>query len=396
MLGLRHQLAAHSPLPLTALLGAAWSGSRRGAAESLAHLLADEYVADSVVLCGSGTQALQLAIVRAARQAGGDPVVALPAFCCYDVASAAVGAGARVALYDLDPETLSPDVVSLERLLKDGVRVIVVAHLYGIPVRWDEVAALAAAYGAVLVEDAAQGHGALWAGRPLGSLGSLSVLSFGRGKGWTGGRGGALLLRSDAADGPPTPLDAAPTSQERRNLVASFAQWALGRPSLYGLPMALPGLALGETVYHPPTAPHAIPEGAARLLLRAEAAACEEALARKAAAGELLRSIAGVPGVGAMRIAPEADPGYLRLPLRLPRGMESLGDVRRARRLGIAPSYPTPLATLPAIRERMLAAPSTPGAEVLARVLLTLPTHSRLRRSDLERIRRSLLNRSLA
>ena len=78
---------------------------------------------------------------------------------------------------------------SLERALKRGAGVVVVAPLCGIPVDWDRVGRCLAPYGALAVEDAAQGHGAEWRGLPLGGLGTLSVLSFARGKGWTGGRG---------------------------------------------------------------------------------------------------------------------------------------------------------------------------------------------------------------
>jgi hypothetical protein len=80
---------------------------------------------------------------------------------------------------------------SLERLLQRGARVVVVASLYGFPVDWDAVAGVLAPYGAIAIEDAAQGDHAAWRGRPLGSVGPISVLSFGRGKGWTGGGGGA-------------------------------------------------------------------------------------------------------------------------------------------------------------------------------------------------------------
>ena len=68
-----------------------------------------------------------------------------------------------------------------------------VVHLYGVPADPEPVRAALAGAGAVLIEDAAQGAGASLRGRPLGGFGDLSVLSFGRGKGNTAGRGGALL-----------------------------------------------------------------------------------------------------------------------------------------------------------------------------------------------------------
>ncbi len=72
------------------------------------------------VLTDSGTTALTLAI-RAAQRIRPGPV-SLPAYCCYDLATAADGAGADVLLYDLDPLTLGPDWSSFERTLGRGSR----------------------------------------------------------------------------------------------------------------------------------------------------------------------------------------------------------------------------------------------------------------------------------
>src|SRR4029434_8607789 len=111
------------------------------------------------------------------------------AYCCYDLATAADGAGADVLLYDLHPLTLGPDWRSFERTLARGATAAVVAHLYGHPVDLRQAQALADSAGSILIEDAAQGVGARYDGRPLGSFGGMSLLSFGRGKGLTGGGG---------------------------------------------------------------------------------------------------------------------------------------------------------------------------------------------------------------
>ena len=74
-----------------------------------------------------------------------------------------------------------------------------------------------------------------------------------------------------------------------------------------------------------------------------------------------------------------ARPGYLRLPVRLREGMASFADPGRATRLGVAGGYPTSLAALPAVRERLaLPRGDWPGADQLVRTLVTLPTHSRV------------------
>src|SRR5439155_325596 len=116
-----------------------------------------------------------------------------------DVRDESVGPAAReappVRQPPVHPPLPSPELDSLTAALTAGARLVVVTSLYGVPVQWRAVLECAAAVGAAVIEDAAQGFGASWLGRPLGSLGAVSVLSFGRGKGWTGGRGGALLAR---------------------------------------------------------------------------------------------------------------------------------------------------------------------------------------------------------
>ncbi|HEU4452934.1 MAG TPA: aminotransferase class I/II-fold pyridoxal phosphate-dependent enzyme, partial [Longimicrobium sp.] len=234
---LRRQLPVSSPLPAPALLSAAAAAlrPRPDHAARLLCSLVDRLGAADGVLCGSGTQALQLAISTALDHRGDRTApVALPAFTCYDVAAAAVGAGARVALYDVDPRTLAPDAASLERVLAAGARVIVVAWSFGHPPPWDDVLAAADRHGAMVIEDAAQGHGSAWNGRPAGSFGAMSVLSFGRGKGWTGGRGGALLVHDPALAVPS--LGAGGLGAEAENVATALAQWALGRPAIYAVP----------------------------------------------------------------------------------------------------------------------------------------------------------------
>jgi perosamine synthetase len=375
---LRTQPPAYTPVPAAALGAAALAALRpaRDERPALLRELCATYAADAGVLCGSGSQALRLAI-ELSQRAAGSRHVALPAFSCYDVAAAAVAADATISLYDLDPATLGPDLDSLRAALNAGARVVVAAPLYGVPLDWAAIEAAADEHGALLVEDAAQGFGALWRGTPLGALGRVSVLSFGRGKGWTGGGGGALLFRggwteTGARPGP------APLAGAARAIVGSLAQAVFGRPTLYRLPLAVPGLRLGETVYHEVPEPVGMPRAAAVLLRRSRAAALDEADARRRAAAELIRGLGGAPDVAAIRPPDGAEPGYLRLPVRTGRGMAVFDDPGAAARLGVAPVYPTTLVALAPVRVRMARGGAWPGAEALVRETVTLPTHSRL------------------
>ncbi|HSM37273.1 MAG TPA: DegT/DnrJ/EryC1/StrS family aminotransferase [Longimicrobiales bacterium] len=368
----------------------AWAREGDGARGRLAARLRERYGAEDVVLASSGTAALRLAIRAARREArreeGAAPLVGMPAFSCYDVAAAVVAETDRVACFDVDPRTLAPEPASFARVLEAGARVVVVSPLFGVPVPWAELERAADAAGAVLVEDAAQGHGASLEGRPLGSLGRLSILSFARGKGWTGGRGGALLARGGASL---SGLDLLPdpTGPDDARLVAgTLGQWALGRPAFYAIPAALPWLGLGETRWRDAQEPAAMADPAARAALASEEAADLEARERRRRAAWLR---ARVPSAWSVRPPPRAVAGWLRLPLRLPGGAERLTPA--ARRLGVARAYPEPLTLLPEVRAVLVEAGGPwPGAASLAADLVTLPTHSLLRRSDAEEILRAM------
>jgi dTDP-4-amino-4,6-dideoxygalactose transaminase len=392
---IRHQLPAYSPITARASLLAVAQALHFGEdpRSRLRALLEREYESRSVLLCGSGTQALTIAIREAGRRVDHDSPVALPAFCCFDVASAAVGADARIMLYDLDPDTLGPDVESLQRVLRAGAGVVVIAPLYGLPVNWSELSALAERYNAVLIEDAAQGNGASWSGRRLGTLGKITMLSFGRGKGWTGGSGGALLVH-DAAGPERGDFPEPEFSRRAAVTIGLIAQWGFARPAVYGIPLSIPALRLGQTTYLAPRPVRSMARAAAALLLATYEASRKEAEARQANAAQWLATIARNANARAIRVHNLGTAGYLRLPVRLSKGMAAFESQPRALHLGIAPSYPISLAELPQLAEKLEGPERVwPGAQTLVHELVTLPTHSRLGRheiADLDRILRNL------
>lgn len=377
---------AYSPISVAALLTSVSANEVSGGRplSRLGHLLCERFGAEMAVLAASGTQALTIAIEAACRQAGRSPVVALPAYTCFEVATAAIGAGARIVLYDIDPYSLAPDLDSLRRALRDGAGVAVIAPLYGIPVDWDAIDRLSAEHGTVLVEDAAQGYGAMWREHPHGSLGPLSVLSFGRGKGWSGGGGGAVLARFGTGRQLESSRPAPPSSTAGfRAWMYAAAQCVLGRPSLYGIPAAAPWLKLGQSEYHEPETVAALSAAAAMIAARTMPLADAEVALRRVNAVRLIDAIEASDA--RMRVYPirphrKGTAGFLRCPVRVRSGLARVSDVRRARRLGVAPSYPATLADLPAVQRCLVTGAAQRrwlGAELLVRELVTLPTHSR-------------------
>lgn len=344
-------------------------------------LLASGYGADQVALYGSGTQALTEAISLSAAGTSGAPV-ALPAFGCFDLASAALGADARVSLYDIDPLTLGPNWDSLENVLRAGARTVVIAYLFGFPVDWNRVSSLAQTYKVDVIEDAAQGAGGSWHGRKLGALGPTSILSFGRGKGWTGGGGGALMLRGTQHR--PSIAVAQGAAVEARTIVTSAVQWLLARPSLYALPAALPFLALGQTTFKAPMDTSSIPRAGAALALATRHIAERENAERRVRATAYDAQLTDAWCVRLISRNSASEPGYLRYPVILPDSDRADRVAGQGRKLGISKSYPHPLSRLPELGPLLdgQADAPFPGAETLADRLVTLPVHAGVTDAD--------------
>jgi perosamine synthetase len=376
----RHQLPVSSTITARSLVRAL--GARAHERAALDAELRQRFGASAAVLVDSGTSALAMAL-RVTTPVGG--VVALPAYACVDIGAAAIYARVRVRLYDVDPVTLSADLDSVSRVLEAGADTIVVSHLFGYPADVPAVAALAREHGAAVIEDAAQGAWGSLRGTRLGAFGPLAVLSFGRGKGMTGGGGGALLATGERAP------DALTGARERvgapasslRTLALTTAQWALGRPALYALPSAIPSLHLGETIYHPAHDPRSITAASASLVRAALLRADADLAVRRRNAGILGLAARSSSDVRAIQPIEGAEPGYLRFPVRL---AESRTKNRDQPALGIMHGYPDTLADLRELRPSVVGDERLSGARELQRSIVTLPTHSMLSERDLMKL----------
>ncbi len=371
---LRHQLPVRSPLRLGAL--AAGLLPSRDAASKIEDLVRHDYGADAVRLTASGTVALALAI-KASAPAGGSVRVALPAWGCYDLMTAANSVGATVSLYDLDPTTLSPDSASLADALQRAPHAVVVAHWFGIPVDLRELRLETERRGIVLIDDAAQGVGATVEGTPAGSLGDLGILSFGRGKGRTGGSGGALMGTTARGSELIGRLGAVPPGGSAIGpYLGLWAQWILGRPWIYGLPLQLPFLGLGETVYRKPPPLRGIADRSAAILERLWLDSARDAENRRLCSERWQSLLSRFDEIRFIRPGQRAQAGWLRCPI-LATGAAHHRLLRSsARAAGVARGYPLILSQLPVFRGEIAnSGEEFVGARTLAASLFTLPTH---------------------
>ncbi|MFL5482796.1 MAG: DegT/DnrJ/EryC1/StrS family aminotransferase [Gemmatimonadaceae bacterium] len=380
----RQQPPVLSPVSPRSLVGALASSDelQRRCHEQLGAALVGRYRAADGLLTDSGTSALVLAL-RALVKPGG--IVAYPAYACIDLTAAAVRAGVRVRLYDLDPSTLSPDLDSVRRVLKRGADAIVVVHFFGYPADIVAVRAEALTYGTSVIEDAAQGASGRIGNDLVGSFGDVSVLSFGRGKGITGGHGGAILVRRP---------DLVPWLTKVRNgfgqiprggreVVALAGQWTLSHPLLYRIPASIPALKLGEMVYQAAGEPAPMPGTAATILVTALNMEAHSLELRRARANELLSALGDEqPCLVPVSAIPRAAPGYLRLAV-----LDRCGAAVPATAFGAVRPYPLTLAQHRQLEPQLLAGERAgPGALFLRDRLFTVPTHAKVDARDVRRI----------
>lgn len=146
-----------------------------------------------VAVC-NGTAALETALF-AAGIGKGDEVI-MPSFTIISCALAAIRLGAVPVLVDAESETWNMDVSQIEARITSRTRAIMPVHIYGHPVDMDPVRDIAQKHELMVVEDAAEVHGAQYKGRKCGSLGSVSSFSFYANKIITTGEGG-MVLTSD-------------------------------------------------------------------------------------------------------------------------------------------------------------------------------------------------------
>jgi dTDP-4-amino-4,6-dideoxygalactose transaminase len=125
---------------------------------------------------GSGTAALTLALLAAGVEKGDEVIV--PAHTFIATALAVVHAGATPVFCDVQGDTGLIDAESAATAIGARTSAIIAVHLYGQVCDMAAIGSLAARHGLLVVEDAAQAHGARWGERRAGSLGTAAAFSF--------------------------------------------------------------------------------------------------------------------------------------------------------------------------------------------------------------------------
>lgn len=145
------------------------------------------------VALNSGTSALHLAMLSAGLQPG-DEVITVP-FTFVATVAAVLYTGARPIFVDVDPQSFTMDVNQIEKAITPLTKAILPVHLHGQPADMDPILEIARKHGLIVIEDAAQAHGAEYKGRRVGSIGDLGCFSFYPGKTWAHTGKGEWWLR---------------------------------------------------------------------------------------------------------------------------------------------------------------------------------------------------------
>jgi dTDP-4-amino-4,6-dideoxygalactose transaminase len=291
----------------------------------------------------SGTSALHLALL-AAGIGPGDEVITVP-FTFFATVATIGYVGATPVYVDVDPRTFNIDVTKIEAAITERTRAILVVHLYGQPADMDPISEIARRHNLIVIEDAAQAHGAEYKGRRIGSVGDIGCFSFYPTKNLGAAGEGGMVTTSN------------PEYARQLSLLRNWGEEHRYHPILKGFNYRIPAIQSA--------------------ILRAKLPHLERwTKIRCGLASEYNRLLAGA-GVTLPEVLADTRHVYCLYTIRaeqrdvLQRDMELAG-------IATAVHYPTPIHLMPAYSEPRYQAGDFPVAEACARSVLSLPLHAHM------------------
>lgn len=330
-----------------------------------AELLRGELSVAAALMTTSCTAALEMAALLLDPEPGDEIIV--PAYTFVSSVNAFALRGARPVFVDVRPDTLNVDERLLAEQVTDRTRAIVVVHYSGVACEMDPILKLAGERGVEVIEDNAHGLFATYRGRPLGTFGRWSTLSFHETKNLTCGEGGALLLR-DATDLSRAEIirDKGTNRQQLfRGEVDKYTWVDLG--SSYSLSDLLAAYLYAQ--------------------LEARAVVAEKRCAIWARYDAAFRGTLEAHGVRLPHVPDHCEQSHHMYWMTLPDLETQLRFVREMKRRGIAcVTHYQPLNRSTMGRRIAPSGPPCPVAEKTAETLVRLPFYNNLERADQERV----------
>lgn len=175
---------------LAVLHSGRWGSLYGSMVEEFQEAFARVTAAETCVAVQTGTAALEVAL-RAVGVEAGDEVV-LPPYTFMATATSTIQIGAVPVWVDVDPDTWTLSPEAFEAAITPKTAAVIPVHVAGNPCRMDEIQAVAERRGIAVIEDAAQAHGAIYNGTPVGAIGDAGCFSFQASKNLSAGEGGAV------------------------------------------------------------------------------------------------------------------------------------------------------------------------------------------------------------
>jgi dTDP-4-amino-4,6-dideoxygalactose transaminase len=305
----------------------------------------------------SGTSALHLAI-RAAGIGPGDEVITTP-FTFIATTAGILYAGATPVFVDVDSETLNIDASRVEAAITNRTRAILPVHIYGQPADMTSLIAIARRHNLIVIEDAAQAHGAKVDGTPVGSMGHLACFSFYPGKNLGAYGDGGAVTTSDGE------------LAERLRLLRNWGASEKYRHEVY---------AYNERLDE-------IQAAVLRVKLRHLEAWTEQRIAHARLYSDLLRDAAVKLPVTAEGMRHVFHIYAIRTPER-----DRLQATLTSAGIESGIHYPQPVHLVPAYRDLGHKAGDFPNAERAAEEVLSLPMYPELPKADIERVAEAVVS----
>ncbi|MBE2268246.1 MAG: DegT/DnrJ/EryC1/StrS family aminotransferase [Anaerolinea sp.] len=301
----------------------------------------------------SGTGAIYLAL-KALGVGAGDEVITTP-HTFIATAEPIEQLGAKTVLVDIDPLTYNLDPAKIEAAITPRTKVIMPVHLYGQIAPMDEIMAIAHKHNLLVVEDAAQAHGAELDGKRAGAWGAAACFSFFPGKNLGAyGDAGAVCTNDEALANRIAKL-------KDHGRASKYAHDELG----YGERLdALQAAILGAKL------PHLDDWNAAR---RRHAAYYDAALAH-------------IPGIETPKVMAGSTPVYHLYVVRVSGDRDAILAELNKREIGAGVHYPIPVHLQPAMRDHGWQEGDFPNAERAAKTIISLPIYPEMTTDHLSQV----------
>lgn len=358
--------------------------------QQLEQLLALRYDGHEVFLYHKGRSALAEAVRLAT---GGGGAVVVNGLTCYSLVQAVEAGGAEVVYADIDESSLNFSAKTLEGLVEKNrqIKAVIVQNMLGIPADITGIELVAKRYNLTIIEDLAHSAGANYTdGREVGTVGDLTMLSFGKDKAIDSVNGGALVVRSQRFKGlVETPGDKVALKDQVRDRLYPILAWRtrfLHRFS-FGKHLISSPIRLNLSVRSADGAVKTditLPSWQAKIALKQLAVLDETVSSRRLIAQKYLSELGGK----APKEATRQGASLIRLPL-IVKNPQSIIDQLAEHKIFLAGTwYDVPVSPIRFYQLARFPEKDCPVATRVAKQLINLPTHSKVNDQHVEAILR--------